>query len=191
VALLYGIVFLTGACVLVLETLGSALLAPVFGTSVTVWSALITTTLAALAAGAAFGGGIADDRGARLRLPGILALGAVWLLVVPAVRGAFLPAVSALGLKLGALVGAVLLLFAPLAALGAATPFIVRAASRSPGEAGRHYGLLSAAGTAGGVAGALGAGFWLLPYFSVAAVANGTAFAMFAAAGLARSAERR
>ena len=55
-------VFLSGAALMGLEIVGSRVLAPVFGTSLFVWGALITTFLAALAAGYALGGRLADRR---------------------------------------------------------------------------------------------------------------------------------
>jgi hypothetical protein len=55
-------VLIGGASVMVVEILGSRVLAPVFGTTLHVWSALITVTLAALAIGYAVGGRVADRR---------------------------------------------------------------------------------------------------------------------------------
>lgn len=50
----------TGAVVMALEILGSRLLAPVFGSSLFVWGALIGVILAAMSSGYAFGGWISD-----------------------------------------------------------------------------------------------------------------------------------
>src|SRR5262245_15717491 len=55
-------VLIGGAAVMVVEILGSRILAPSFGTTLHVWSALITVTLAALAVGYAVGGRVADRR---------------------------------------------------------------------------------------------------------------------------------
>ena len=60
--LLRGTVLIGGASVMIVEILGSRILAPSFGTTLHVWSALITVTLAALAVGYAVGGRIADRR---------------------------------------------------------------------------------------------------------------------------------
>ncbi len=179
--LLHAVIFLVGAGVLVLETLGSLLLAPYFGTSATTWSALIATTLAALAVGAAFGGGLADRGKEREDLAALLRIAALWIAVVPQARGWLLPPLTGLGLKGGALAAAAVLLFAPLAALGASTPLIVRLSAGSTGQTGRAYGAVSAVSTVGGVVGALVAGFWLLPYFPIRAVLLGTAAMLFAA----------
>lgn len=50
-----------GATVMALELLGTRLLAPVCGTSIHVWAAMITVTLASVAVGYAHGGRAADE----------------------------------------------------------------------------------------------------------------------------------
>ena len=60
ILMLRAAVVIGGASVMVVEILGSRVLAPVFGTTLHVWSALITVTLASLAIGYAWGGRIAD-----------------------------------------------------------------------------------------------------------------------------------
>ena len=48
---LYLTVFLTGASVMVIELLGTRLIAPFYGASLYVWSSLISVTMIALAVG--------------------------------------------------------------------------------------------------------------------------------------------
>jgi len=57
--LLEAIVFVTGACALVLEILGARMLAPYLGSSLYVWTALIATVLGALSIGYWWGGRLA------------------------------------------------------------------------------------------------------------------------------------
>ena len=57
---LLATVFITGACVLIIELMGTRILAPYFGSGIYTWSALIAITLAALALGYSFGGRLAD-----------------------------------------------------------------------------------------------------------------------------------
>ena len=57
---LYATAMVTGAVVLVVEILGAKMLAPWFGSSHFVWTAQITITLLALAAGYYLGGWLAD-----------------------------------------------------------------------------------------------------------------------------------
>lgn len=53
-------VFVSGAVVMVLEVLGTRLIAPVYGTSLHVWSAIIAVTLLSLSIGYWVGGRFAD-----------------------------------------------------------------------------------------------------------------------------------
>ena len=66
-------VFLAGGVILFIELAGTRLLAPVYGSSLYVWSALITVTLLAMAAGAWMGGWLADRR------PEPRTLSALWI----------------------------------------------------------------------------------------------------------------
>ena len=76
---LYFIVFLTGASVMVIELLGTRLIAPFYGASLYVWSSLISVTMIALAVGY-FVGGRWADRAQRSGLSLIIALAALFTL---------------------------------------------------------------------------------------------------------------
>ena len=79
---LYATAMITGGAIMIVEILGAKLLAPYFGTSHFVWTAQITVTLLALAAGYAVGGWRAD-RSQRLRwIYGAILLAALWLALV-------------------------------------------------------------------------------------------------------------
>ncbi len=72
-AWLYFTVFMTGAAVMVIELLGTRLIAPFYGASLYVWTSLISVTLIALALGY-YIGGIWADRAKRTGLALIIAL---------------------------------------------------------------------------------------------------------------------
>src|ERR1043166_585807 len=59
-ALLLATAFVSGASVLVIEIIGSRVLAPYYGSGLYTWSALIAVTLAALALGYWLGGRAVD-----------------------------------------------------------------------------------------------------------------------------------
>ena len=84
---LYMIVSVSGASILSVEILGTRVLAPFYGSSIFLWSALITVTLAALSAGYALGGRIADRRATMTGLGVILASGGILLTLVPLIKG--------------------------------------------------------------------------------------------------------
>lgn len=157
--------FVAGAAVMMLELLGSRLLAPVFGTTLHVWSALITVTLAALALGYALGGRLAE------RAPGLAAIERILAVAAVGTIGADLLAPVAasaypLGLVAGPVVAAAGLLGPPLVALGMVTPLaIATAADRR--SVGRSAGNLGALATVGSLAGSLTVGLLLVPYVSV------------------------
>ena len=57
---LYLTVFLTGSSVMIIELLGTRLIAPFYGASLYVWSSLISVTMIALSIGYYVGGRWAD-----------------------------------------------------------------------------------------------------------------------------------
>ena len=55
-------IFTAGAVVLIVEILGTRVIAPFYGATIFVWSAMIVVTLGALALGYRAGGALADRR---------------------------------------------------------------------------------------------------------------------------------
>src|SRR5215510_841449 len=74
-AFLLATVFLSGAAVMVVEMTTVRVLQPTFGAENFVWTNVIAVVLAALAAGYAIGGRIADARPSPGLLYGVLAVG--------------------------------------------------------------------------------------------------------------------
>jgi len=177
-----AIAFLCGAAVLVLEILGARLISPYYGATVYVWSSVITVTLAALALGYAAGGLLADRGEPRAALAALLGASSLWLFIAPFLRRAALVKTAFLGIQCGALAAAAVLLAAPLACLGAVGPLLIRLRATELGRVGRAAGWVSAVSTAGSVAGALAAGFWLIPNFSVSVLLRGVGAVLLALA---------
>lgn len=158
---------ITGAAVMSIEVLGARLLAPFFGVSLFVWTALIGTTLLALAAGY-LGGGILADRvdGPGALYAGLILAGAL-VALVPALKAPVLKVCTLAGLRAGALTAA-LLLFAPsLVLLGGVTPLLLRLASQRIESLGRTAGRLYALSTLGSLLGTLATGFFLIGLIGV------------------------
>lgn len=160
-------VFITGACVMVLEILGTRVLGPFFGVTLYVWAALITVTLVALAVGYAAGGRLGD----RVRGPAGL-----FLIVVLAGGGTLLISLldepvfrwtERLDVRLGSMAAATLLFFLPLMCLGMASPFCIRLRAGSLERAGSNAGTVFCVSTVGSVAGSLLTAFYLLPRWGV------------------------
>ena len=115
-----------------LEIVGSRVLAPVFGTSLFVWGALITTFLAALAAGYALGGRLADRRPDPALLARVLLAAGALVIVLFASPDAFLALASGAPVpdRFRALLAAVVLFGPPSVLMGTVTPFAVRLAAK-------------------------------------------------------------
>lgn len=167
VAYYYPTVFVTGAAVMVIELLGARVLAPYYGTSLFVWSSLITVTLVALAVGYWLGGHVADRAPRAQILYTIIALAGLATALVAPLRGPVLRSTDALGVRGGSLISAFVLFTAPLLLLGMVSPYAVKLSTMNLGRLARTAGRLYAVSTFGSFAGTLAAGFFLIPTFEV------------------------
>ena len=162
-AWLYLIVFLTGASVMVIELLGTRLIAPFYGASLYVWSSLISVTMIALAIGY-FVGGLWADRAQRSGLSLIIALAALFTLLIPWASRPVLLATDPLGLRAGAFTSALTLFFPSLTFLGMVGPFAIKLATSQLDGVGSSSGKVYAISTLGSVIGTLLLGFYLFPW---------------------------
>ena len=151
----------TSAAVLVLEVLVVRLVAPFVGLTLETYTAAIGVALAAIAAGAAVGGRLADRADPRSWLGPATALGGVLVLLAR-------PAVLGLGESFrgsgpsGTLVLVALAVGPAAAVLSAVPPGVVKLRLRTLDETGSTVGRLSALGTLGALAGTFLTGFVLL-----------------------------
>lgn len=159
-----------GALVMVIEILGSRVIGPFFGSSLFVWTSLITVTLVALAAGYAVGGIVSDRRPAPANLYGIILLSGVLTLLVPVLKGPVLKATVSWGLRTGAFASSLALFGPALFLLGCVSPYLVRIAADEMRNIGRTVGVLYAISTVGSFLGTVLTGYLLIAYFSVNAI---------------------
>ncbi len=175
--LLRAAVLIGGASVMVVEILGSRVLAPSFGTTLHVWSALITVTLAALAVGYAIGGRVADRRPGLGTLMIVMASAAGTLLLSDLITKPVLSAAYSAGMVGGTFVAAILLFLPTLFLMGMISPMAVRAAADQR-QLGTSVGNLYALSTVGSVAGSLAVSLLLIPNMSVHVAIISTAVAL-------------
>ncbi len=159
---LYLTVSLTGAAVMVIELLGTRLIAPFYGASLYVWSSLISVTMMALATGYFIGGRWADSA-KRTGLSLVIGLAALLTLLIPFLTHAILLATDPLGLRGGAFVSALLLFSPSLTFLGMVGPFAIKMATQQLAGVGNSSGTIYAVSTLGSVFGTLLLGFFLFP----------------------------
>ena len=166
VAGLFVTAFLTGGVVMALEMLGSRVLAPVFGNSLYVWGALIGVILAAMSAGYAAGGWLADRHDGRAVLAGLLLFSGAWTFLL-AWKGhpvMFTVADWVRDPRGGPCLAAAILLAPPAAGLSGVLPVLLRLTIGDMGHLGRHTGRLIAVSTVGSLAGTWGTAFFLITW---------------------------
>lgn len=176
---LYFTIFTTGAVILVIEILGTRILAPFYGSTIFVWSSLITITLLSLALGYYFGGKLADKKPNTKTLYWIIFIAGAAILLIPQYNKWILLQTNRFGLKYGPLLAAFFLFAPPLFLLGTVSPFVVRIKTPTLDHLGAIAGNLYAISTFGSLVGGLLAGFYLVPNFSVSSIINSLAFILF------------
>jgi spermidine synthase len=169
------VVLVSGAAILVVETLATRLVAPYVGLTLESTTAVIGVALAGIAAGAALGGRWADDFDPWRVVTGALLAGGLGVLAVR-------PLVRLLGPGLGPGPTAAVLLVAastlvPVAALAMVTPAVTRSRLSGVDGSGTLVGQLSAAGTVGSLLGTSATGFVLVALLPVTAILLVTAAA--------------
>jgi MFS family permease len=162
------VVLVSGAAILIVETLATRLVAPYVGLTLESTTAVIGVALAGIAGGASLGGRWADLFPPARVAAGALAVGGLGVLAVR-------PLVRVLGPALGpGPVAAVLLVAAStlvsVTALAMVTPAVTRARLHAVDGSGAVIGQLSAAGTLGSLAGTFLTGFVLVALLPVAAI---------------------
>lgn len=170
-------VFITGAAVLLLEIVGTRLISPYYGSSIYCWSALITVTLVALAGGYNLGGRWADLPSLTL-FSRLICLSGACVAVIPVLREPVLRATTPCGIQLGALASATVLVAPTLVLLAALGPLAIRLSTQAVAGVGRSAGDVYAVSTLGSVAGALLAGFVLVPRLPISQILYGLAVAL-------------
>lgn len=155
-----------GAAALGLEVLAARAMAASVGSGSACWAVLLAVALGSLAAGNLLGGWMAGRMPARRLLTGVLLAAAAAALCLswlypPAMRWA--TSMSVIG---GMLVAALATQLTPMLLLGVVAPVVLSAGRRGAG--GAWAGVVLAAGSAGGITGALATGLYALPELGIA-----------------------
>ncbi len=167
---------------MVIEILGTRVLAPFYGSTIFVWTALISVTLGFLALGYFIGGYIADVHPKEKWFYGIIFIAGFLTALFVKISDPVLLWSNVFGFQWGPLVAAFILFSLPFLFLGMVTPFAIRLRISSLEHTGHVSGTIFAIATVGSVVGAILAGFYFIPSFftetifiAVASVLMGTA----------------
>ena len=171
-------VFITGACVLIVEVVATRVLSPFYGNTIFTVSSVISVILAALSVGYYAGGRLADRHPSLRWFFSIILLSGLILLLFHFIGTITLPILGyALSFSIGPLISSLLLFFLPAFLLGTLSPFAIKLQSLNfPKQGvGSIAGKIFFWSTLGSIIGSLLAGFILIPHFGVnqIVIANG------------------
>ncbi len=160
----WALSFLAGFLLMVLELTASRLMAPIMGTSLYTWTAVIGVVLCGLSFGAYLGGVVIDRRPTLKTLGYTFFIGGLSITILYLLTpGAFILATLPIDIPLLATSVAALLFFVPSLLLGMIQPMIVRLSTDQLLSIGKTYGLLSAFWSLGSIAGVFLTGYMLIP----------------------------
>jgi spermidine synthase len=185
------IVFVSSACIMILELVAGRIIAPYVGVSLYTWTSVIGVVLAGISLGNYLGGWLAD-RHASLRL-----LGAIFLLSGLSSLGIL--AVDVLGREVPGdwpiivriLVHTATLFFIPSLVLGMISPVVAKLAVRDLDKTGRTVGRIYGAGSVGSIVGTFATGFLLISWFGTHVIVMGVALVLLTLGLLFLAAGRR
>lgn len=175
------VVFLCGASIMILELIGSRLLAPFVGTSIVVWTSLIGIVLAALSIGYSYGGRLADKKPQAKLLAWIIFGAAIFVCLISGIKLILFSLLDGNRLNHGtqAVVISVILFGTPSVLLGMVSPFAAKLKTESVQKVGGTIGNLYALSTVGSIAGTFLAGFYLITVFPISQIIIGIALTLF------------
>ncbi len=174
------IVFICGAVVMILEMVGSRILAPYLGSSIVVWSSLIGIILGSLSLGYWWGGNLADRNPTYRALSLIIFLAATFTTTIAFSKAATLDYLQhyAGSIHLASSLATLILFAPPSTLLGMVTPYAVRLKIRNLQEAGRTVGGLYAISSIGSILGTFLAGFFLIAFLGTTNILFALALAL-------------
>lgn len=176
---LYIIVFFTGAIVMILELIGSRILAPKLGTSIFVWTSLIGIILGAMSLGYYLGGKLADRDPKMKTLSNIIFISGIFVFLIVILKSYVLETSVAFGLRFGSIYSAIILFAIPSILLGSVSPYAVRLAMEKVEKSGNTVGNLYAVSTFGSIVGTFFSGFYLIPSFGSTNILYGLSLSLF------------
>ena len=184
--------FTVGSAVMGLEMLASRYLNPYFGGTIFTWAALISVVLLAMMLGY-FAGGYSID---KVKFPYVLeiciTLAALYMLALPTFVDPVLEAVvtSIDDVKLGALIGALVITGPPVALLSTFTPIAIGRTLEDLEHTGRISGTIFAVSTFGNIFGTLVTSFYLIPLYGTRSLTQSFALLLTLAIALCLFARR-
>lgn len=159
--------FIEGGSLMGVEIISAKLIAPYFGNSIYVWSAVLATTLLGLAAGYFLGGKLSLKQNSKKTLFTISTISAVLTLALPFTSSFILESTLDFGLQLGIIIASFLIIFPIVFLFGTISPLIIQLTSNYFKKPGKTASYIYTISTLGGVLFALLTGLYLIFNFGL------------------------
>ncbi len=160
---IFLVLLIEGSSLMAVELIGAKLLAPFFGSSLYVWTAVLGITVLGLTLGYAFGGQMARKQTNEKQLILILGLAAILVFVLPATASAVISLTSGMGLITGVCIATFLLIVPPVFLFGLIGPLAVHLMAEKMETLGNVAGTVYFTSTLGGIAATFLFGFYWIP----------------------------
>jgi predicted membrane-bound spermidine synthase len=160
---IYALSFLEGGSVMAVELSGAKMMAPFFGTSLYVWSAVMATTLGGLAAGYFLGGRLSAKEKPVLWMLRVLFLAGLTTLWMPFLAHATMSKIFELPFLWSIILSCVIFILPPVLLMGAFSPLVIASLNQEGKDAGKTSGTVFAVSTCGGIIATFLFGFYIIP----------------------------
>ncbi len=151
---------------MILELVGSRVLAPYLGTSIFVWTSVIGIILGSLSLGYWWGGKIADRKPDIKFFSFIILLSAIFTGIIVLIKEPILIFIQNISdIRIGAVIATIFLFTPASILLGMVSPYAARLKMQSVNTSGAIVGKISAVSTIGSIIGTFLAGFFLVAHF--------------------------
>lgn len=165
---LYTLSFIEGGALMTIEILSAKIIAPYFGNSIYVWAAVLATTLLGLALGYYIGGNLSSKNNPKKALFIFSISSALLCLTLPFSSPFILSNTLSLGLQLGTIIAALLLMFPIIFCFGTVSPLIIKLTAKNYENSGKSASITYTISTIGGVLFAIITGLYFITKFGIA-----------------------
>lgn len=157
------VLVIEGASLMAVELMGAKLLAPFYGSSLYVWTAVLGITVLGLSLGYFFGGKLSASKSSEKLLILILGVAALLVFAMPATAKVLISLTSSMALIPGICISSFFLLVPPMFCFGLVGPVVVRLMTNELEVIGTVAGIVFFTSTWGGILATFLIGYILIP----------------------------
>ena len=177
---LFLVLLIEGGALMAVELMGAKLVAPFYGNSLYVWTAVLTISVLGLTLGYYAGGRLSKNGASETNLFVVLGISAALVLMLPFTATISMSLTKGLDLIMGICVTCVLLLLPPMFCFGIVGPMVVSLMSSQLETVGKTAGTVYFTSTLGGIAVTFLLGLYLIPVAGLKLCATATGLALAA-----------